>query len=134
MGNVGCFEFRFAMQITNIEQFDNQNGNGYSALNNKKRKRHRRKEKYKRPTFKHRKITKFVGLRNEGATCYMNSMLQTLHHIAALRRNVYKIPVGHEEEQKRKAEQIEKEKKLKEAQQQQTEKQNGYTMSVDDAI
>merc|ERR1712129_659913 len=46
--NVGCFEFRFSMQITNIERFDNQNGNGYSALNNKKRKRHRRKEKYKR--------------------------------------------------------------------------------------
>merc|ERR1712176_818051 len=119
---VGCLEFSFAIQITNIERYDNQNGNGYDNIPKKRRKK--RKKKYKRPTFKHRKITKFVGLRNEGATCYMNSMLQTLHHIAALRRNVYKIPVGHEAEQKRKAEQIEKEKKLKEAPQQQKEKQN----------
>merc|ERR1712130_1079807 len=79
---------------------------------------------YKRPKFEKRRITKFVGLRNEGATCYMNSMLQTLYHIAALRRNVYKIPVGHEAEQKKKAELIEKIKKENEEKQQQKDNDN----------
>merc|ERR1712176_1486214 len=115
--NIG-FLFSFELKITKIVTNQNKNRNGFGF----RKKFNPMKIKYKRPTFKHRKITKFVGLRNEGATCYMNSMLQTLHHIAALRRNVYKIPVGHEAEQKRKAEQIEKEKKLKEAQQQQKEK------------
>merc|ERR1712228_838589 len=85
---------------------------------------HRIKNVHKRPIFKKRKITKFVGLRNEGATCYMNSMLQTLYHIAALRRNVYKIPVGHEAEQKKKADLIEKAKKESEEKQQQKDNDN----------
>ena len=34
----------------------------------------------------------FVGLRNQGATCYMNSMLQSLFFTNSLRRAVYQMP------------------------------------------
>eukprot|EP00767_Chilomastix_cuspidata_P001435 gnl/Chilomastix_cuspidata/1545.p1 GENE.gnl/Chilomastix_cuspidata/1545~~gnl/Chilomastix_cuspidata/1545.p1 ORF type:complete len:1373 (-),score=469.50 gnl/Chilomastix_cuspidata/1545:774-4856(-) len=34
----------------------------------------------------------FVGLQNQGATCYLNSLIQTLFHINALRRLVFRIP------------------------------------------
>ncbi|BAM82574.1 ubiquitin-specific protease [Cyanidioschyzon merolae strain 10D] len=37
--------------------------------------------------------TGFVGLRNQGATCYMNSLLQTLYNIGAFRRAVYELPL-----------------------------------------
>ena len=33
-----------------------------------------------------KKETGFVGLKNQGATCYMNSLLQTLYHIPYFRR------------------------------------------------
>merc|ERR1712056_100807 len=106
--NIG-FMFSFSINVTEIiSNKKNRDGFGFN-----KKPYNPMKIKHKRPTFKHRKITKFVGLRNEGATCYMNSMLQTLHHIAALRRNVYKIPVGHEAEQKKKAELLEKARKKK---------------------
>eukprot|EP01083_Nonionella_stella_P286974 976745_1 len=65
---------------------------------------------FKRHIFRARQVSKFVGLKNEGATCYMNSMLQTLYHIASLRRNVYKIPVGHEAQQKKKKQELENKK------------------------
>ncbi|XP_038212055.1 ubiquitin carboxyl-terminal hydrolase 7-like [Zerene cesonia] len=39
-----------------------------------------------------KKHTGFVGLKNQGATCYMNSLLQTLFFTNVLRKAVYKIP------------------------------------------
>ncbi|XP_050281150.1 ubiquitin C-terminal hydrolase 12-like isoform X22 [Quercus robur] len=39
-----------------------------------------------------KKETGFVGLKNQGATYYMNSLLQTLYHIPYFRKNVYHMP------------------------------------------
>ncbi|XP_026420623.1 ubiquitin carboxyl-terminal hydrolase 13-like [Papaver somniferum] len=36
--------------------------------------------------------TVYVGLENQGATCYMNSLLQTLYHIPYFRKAVYHMP------------------------------------------
>ncbi|KQK09967.1 ubiquitin carboxyl-terminal hydrolase 13 isoform X2 [Brachypodium distachyon] len=39
-----------------------------------------------------KKETGYVGLKNQGATCYMNSLLQTLYHIPYFRKAVYQMP------------------------------------------
>ncbi|KAF3651250.1 Ubiquitin carboxyl-terminal hydrolase 12 [Capsicum annuum] len=39
-----------------------------------------------------KKETGFVGLKNQGATCYMNSLLQTLYHIPYFKKAVYHMP------------------------------------------
>ncbi len=39
-----------------------------------------------------KKHTGYVGLKNQGATCYMNSLLQVLYFTNSLRKNVYKMP------------------------------------------
>lgn len=39
-----------------------------------------------------KKLTGYVGLTNQGATCYMNSLLQTLFFTNELRRAVYLLP------------------------------------------
>lgn len=39
-----------------------------------------------------KKHTGYVGLKNQGATCYMNSLLQTLYFTNRLRQAVYKMP------------------------------------------
>eukprot|EP01065_Artemidia_motanka_P019475 TRINITY_DN23158_c0_g1_i1.p1 TRINITY_DN23158_c0_g1~~TRINITY_DN23158_c0_g1_i1.p1 ORF type:complete len:1311 (+),score=526.32 TRINITY_DN23158_c0_g1_i1:88-4020(+) len=36
----------------------------------------------------------YVGLANQGATCYLNSLLQTFYHLPYLRQRVYEVPVG----------------------------------------
>lgn len=45
-------------------------------------------------TYDSRKETGFVGLKNQGATCYMNSLLQTLFNINQFRRAVYHMPTS----------------------------------------
>ncbi|KAI7858609.1 hypothetical protein BDC45DRAFT_498727 [Circinella umbellata] len=39
-----------------------------------------------------RKETGYVGIKNQGATCYMNSLLQSLYCTSTFRRAVYQIP------------------------------------------
>lgn len=39
-----------------------------------------------------KKHTGYVGLKNQGATCYMNSLLQTMYFTNQLRKAVYKMP------------------------------------------
>lgn len=41
---------------------------------------------------KSREQTQFVGLKNEGNTCYINALLQTLYHLPSLRHAVFHIP------------------------------------------
>eukprot|EP00884_Botryococcus_braunii_P009403 jgi/Botrbrau1/18464/Bobra.0072s0047.1 len=41
--------------------------------------------------------TGYVGLKNQGATCYMNSLLQTLYNLNYFRRAVYHMPTSEEE-------------------------------------
>ncbi|KAJ5104666.1 hypothetical protein NUU61_002013 [Penicillium alfredii] len=43
-----------------------------------------------------KKETGMVGLRNQGATCYLNSLLQSLYFTNAFRKAVYQIPTDQE--------------------------------------
>ncbi|PWV02290.1 putative ubiquitin hydrolase [Trypanosoma cruzi] len=44
--------------------------------------------------------TKYNGLLNQGATCYLNSLLQALFHISEFRWTIYQMPTGEEAEEK----------------------------------
>ena len=44
-----------------------------------------------------KKLTGFVGLTNQGATCYMNSLLQTLYFTSELRKAVYCMPTENDD-------------------------------------
>ena len=44
-----------------------------------------------------KKETGMVGLKNQGATCYLNSLLQSLYFTTAFRKAVYQIPTDIEE-------------------------------------
>ncbi|KAL1508507.1 hypothetical protein AB1Y20_004608 [Prymnesium parvum] len=37
---------------------------------------------------------RYLGLRNQGNTCYMNSLLQVLHHLPQFRSSVYDMPTS----------------------------------------
>ncbi|OQR93624.1 ubiquitin carboxyl-terminal hydrolase 12 [Achlya hypogyna] len=43
-------------------------------------------------SYDSKQATGMVGLKNQGATCYMNSLLQTLFHLAPFRKAVYDTP------------------------------------------
>ncbi|KAJ1742827.1 ubiquitin-specific protease ubp15 [Coemansia sp. RSA 989] len=47
--------------------------------------------------YNSRKHTGFVGLRNQGATCYMNSLLQSLYFTTEFRNAVYQIPTENDD-------------------------------------
>jgi len=57
-----------------------------------------RDERY---SFLSRKETGFVGLKNQGATCYMNSLLQYLYHLPYFRKAVYHMPTLESDEPER---------------------------------
>ena len=44
--------------------------------------------------------TGYVGLKNQGATCYMNSVLQTLYCTNYLRNSIFMIPTANEDSQR----------------------------------
>ncbi|KAH8614260.1 putative Ubiquitin carboxyl terminal hydrolase Ubiquitin specific protease C terminal [Trypanosoma vivax] len=47
-----------------------------------------------------KQMTKYNGLRNQGATCYLNSLLQALFHISEFRLTIYQMPTVEEAEEK----------------------------------
>ncbi|XP_075240373.1 ubiquitin carboxyl-terminal hydrolase 7-like [Convolutriloba macropyga] len=47
-----------------------------------------------------KRLTGFVGLKNQGATCYMNSLLQSLYFISKFRKAVYQMPTEGEDSTK----------------------------------
>ncbi|KAI8977181.1 hypothetical protein BDF20DRAFT_906363 [Mycotypha africana] len=44
-----------------------------------------------------KKVTGYVGLQNQGATCYMNSLFQSLYFTNSFRKAVYQIPTENDE-------------------------------------
>ncbi|KAJ2468454.1 ubiquitin-specific protease ubp15, partial [Coemansia sp. RSA 2322] len=50
--------------------------------------------------YNSRKVTGYVGLRNQGATCYMNSLLQSLYFTNEFRNAVYQIPTEADDPEK----------------------------------
>ncbi|KAL9613274.1 MAG: hypothetical protein Q9167_002183 [Letrouitia subvulpina] len=53
--------------------------------------------------YNSKKETGMVGLKNQGATCYLNSLLQSLYFTNAFRKAVYQIPTEKETERKNSA-------------------------------
>ena len=47
-----------------------------------------------------RKLTGHIGLKNQGATCYMNSLLQTLFFTNKFRKAVYQLPTENDDSSK----------------------------------
>lgn len=55
-------------------------------------------QKDERYAYDSRKETCHVGLKNQGATCYMNSLLQYLYHLPYFRKAVYHMPTAENDE------------------------------------
>ncbi|KAL8923049.1 MAG: hypothetical protein Q9172_003295 [Xanthocarpia lactea] len=53
--------------------------------------------------YNSKKETGMVGLRNQGATCYLNSLLQSLYFTNAFRKAIYQIPTENDTERKNSA-------------------------------
>ncbi|KAL9594345.1 MAG: hypothetical protein Q9219_007081 [cf. Caloplaca sp. 3 TL-2023] len=53
--------------------------------------------------YSSKKETGMVGLKNQGATCYLNSLLQSLYFTNAFRKAIYRIPTELENERKNSA-------------------------------
>jgi len=51
-------------------------------------------EVFNPPPVDSKKETGFVGLKNQGATCYLNSLLQTYFHLSYFRFSVYQMPIS----------------------------------------
>ncbi len=48
-------------------------------------------------SYDSKKTTGYVGLHNQGATCYMNSLFQSLYFTNYFRLAVYQIPTDNDE-------------------------------------
>lgn len=68
------------------------------ASKREKNKTHEKGKRKKKLNHLQRKKKTPVGLKNQGATCYMNSLLQTLHNLNAFRRAVYHMPTSPDDE------------------------------------
>ncbi len=55
-------------------------------------------DKTENAMYDSKKETGFVGLKNQGATCYMNSLLQFLYNINFFRQAVYHMPTQEEDD------------------------------------
>lgn len=64
-----------------IDNFDNNNKSDEEPFNDAEEQNNNSKME-----------TGYVGLSNQGATCYLNSFMQTLFHLPAFRRLIYDMP------------------------------------------
>jgi ubiquitin carboxyl-terminal hydrolase 7 len=55
-------------------------------------------DKTENALYDSKKETGFVGLKNQGATCYMNSLLQFLYNINFFRQAVYHMPTQEDDD------------------------------------
>ena len=49
-------------------------------------------------SYDSKKETGMVGLKNQGATCYLNSLIQSLYFTTAFRKAIYQIPTENEQD------------------------------------